>query len=62
MCVSYDLDERGTDLRWSHAEVIIVSNGSNIVKLGSRNACFKAGEAVIMRWDTNISCGEEGIE
>ena len=42
--------------------MIIVSNGSNIVKLGSRNACFKAGEAVIMRWDTNISCGEEGIE
>ena len=60
VCVSYDLDEGGTDIRWSQGEVILFSNGSNILKTGARSECFKAGEAIIMRWDENVSREEEG--
>ena len=59
MCVAYDLDEGGTELKWYQGEVIFVSSGSNIVKPGASSACFKAVEASIMRWDANVSCGEE---
>ena len=62
VCVAYDLYEGGTDLRWSQEGVILVSNCSNIVNQCERSACFKAGEAVIMRWDANVLCGEDGSE
>ena len=62
MCVSCDWSEGGTELRWSHGGVILVSNSSNIVKIYSISAYCKAGEAVIMGWDANVSCGEKGID
>ena len=40
----------------------IFSSGSNTVKPGARSACFKSGESGIIRWDSNVSCGEEVSE
>ena len=40
ICEKYTLDEGNTELRWSQGTVILVSNGSNIIKIGSRTACY----------------------
>ena len=53
ICESYDLDEGGSELRWSQGKVVLISNGSNIVKIGSRIACYKPREAVLICWDGN---------
>ena len=42
VCVAYDMDEGGTEIRWSQGEVILVSNVSHIVKPVTRSSCFKA--------------------
>ena len=51
MCESYDLQEGGSELRWSQGKVMLISNGSNILKIGSCTACYKTIEAVLIRWD-----------
>ena len=53
VCFEWNLEEGGTELRWSQGEVINVSNGSNILKPGARKSCYKKGEAVMIRWDEN---------
>ena len=42
----------------SQGEVIMISDGSNILKPGERTAKFKAGKVVCIRWDTNIDRNE----
>ena len=39
-----------------------MSDGTNIVKPGKLTACFKAGEAVMMRWDACEECNEQVSE
>ena len=34
-------------------EVILISDGCNLIKPGTKRAKFKAGEAVLVRWDAN---------
>ena len=58
VCLIYELDVGGTELRWCQGEVILISDGSNILKPGARTAKFKAGEAVRIRWDANIDRNE----
>ena len=41
VCYEWNLEEGGTELRWSQGEVVGISNGSNILKPGARTACFK---------------------
>ena len=53
MYEKYDLDEGGTELRWSQDKVVLISNGSNIIKQGARTACYKVGETVLILWDAN---------
>ena len=52
-CEKYDLDEGGSELRWSQGEVILISDGSNIIKQGACTAYYKVGEAVLNLWDAN---------
>ena len=59
ICECYDLEEGGTELRWSQGEVILVSNGSNILKPNARSACYKRGEAVMIKWDANKDRNED---
>ena len=59
ICVEYTLIEGSTELRWSQGNVILASNGSHIIKLGSRTACYKKGEAVMICWDANPDRNEE---
>ena len=37
----YDLDKGGSELRWSQGKVVLILDGSNIIKQGSRTACFR---------------------
>ena len=53
VCFEWNLEEGGTELRWSQGEVVDVSDGSNIIKTGARSACYKKGEAVMIRWDAD---------
>ena len=53
ICERYELDEGGSELRWSQGEVVKVSDGSNILKPGARSACYAKGEAVLIQWDEN---------
>jgi hypothetical protein len=64
VCHKYDLNDgsNGSQLHWSQGVVILVSDGTNIVKIGSRTACYNAGEAVIIRWDANPVANEESTE
>ena len=62
VCVLYNLDEGGSELRWCQGVVTAVSNGSNIVRTGSKTACYKAGEAVMIRWDENKARNEPSSE
>ena len=62
VCFEYELDEGGTQLFWSQGEVTLVSNGKNIVIPKKRTACYKAGEAVMIRWDASEERGEESTE
>ena len=39
ICKKYNLNDGGSELRWSQGEVIKVSDGKNILKPGARNAC-----------------------
>ena len=34
--------------------MVDISNDSNVLKPGARTACFKKGEAIIIRWDEDI--------
>ena len=58
VCFEYELEIGGTELRWSQGEVIMISDGSNILKPGARTAKFKAGEAVRICWDANTDRNE----
>ena len=58
ICEKYYLEEGGTDLRCSQGEVVTISNGSNILKPGAHTAKLKAGEGVMIKWDTNEAHGE----
>ena len=58
VCEKYILDDGGTELRWSQGEVVSVSDGFNILKPGACRAKYKAGEAVMIRWDANIDRNE----
>lgn len=40
-------------MRWSAGEVILVSDGKNIIKPGTWRAHYKKGEAVMIRWDAD---------
>lgn len=62
VCCSYEIDGGGSELRWCQGEVIKVSDGTNIVKPNSCTACFKRGEAVVMRWDANDERNEPSSE
>ena len=53
ICELYELEEGGTELRWIQGKVVSVSDGANIIKPGSRTACFKKGEGVLICWDAN---------
>ena len=53
VCERYELDEGGSELRWSQGKLLSVSDGSNILKPGARSACFSRGEAVLIQWDEN---------
>ena len=33
--------------------MVDVSDGPNILKTGARSACYKKGEAVMIRWDAD---------
>ena len=59
ICESYNLDKGGTELRWSQGEVVLVSNGFNIVKPNARSECYKKGEVVMIQWDANEDRNEE---
>ena len=48
ICVICNLDEGDTELRWSQGEVVLVSDGFNIVKQNACSACYKKGEAFMM--------------
>ena len=48
ICESYDLEEGGSELRWSQGKVVLVSNGMNIVKIGSRTTCYDTSEVVLI--------------
>lgn len=49
ICFKWNLEESQTELRWSQGEVVDVSNGTNILKLGAYTACYKKGKAVMIR-------------
>ena len=52
ICCDYELkDGSGSEARWCAGEVIAVSDGTNIIKIGAVTAKYKAGKAVMMRWD-----------
>ena len=51
VCCEWNLEEGGTELSWSQREVVDVSDGTNILKPGARTACYKKGEAVMIKWD-----------
>ena len=53
VCEQYDLEEGGTELRWSQGVVIAISDGNNMLKPGARTAKFKLGESVMIKWDAN---------
>ena len=53
ICEKNNLNDGGSELRWSQGEVIQVSDGTNILKPGARNACYKKNEAVVICWDSN---------
>ena len=50
---SYYLTGGGSKIRWSQGKISLISNGANIGKIGSRSACCKSGDAVLIRWDSN---------
>ena len=58
ICEKYDLEEGGSELRWSQGVVLSISDGSNMLKPGARTAMFKAREAVEIRWDANVKLNE----
>ena len=58
VCFEWNLEEGGTELRWSQGEVVDVSDGTNILKPGARTACYKKGEAVMIRWDEDQDLNE----
>ena len=58
ICESYNLEGGGLELRWSQGKVVLVSDSSNIVKIGSRTACYKPSEAVLICWDANEESNE----
>ena len=51
-CFTYALDDgSGSEPRWSAVEVVLISDGTNCPIFGRPKAKYKAGEAVMMRWD-----------
>ena len=53
VCERYELDEGGSELRWSQGKLLSVSDDSNTLKPGARSACYARGEAVLIQWDEN---------
>ena len=54
ICCDYELkDGSGSEARWCAGELIAVSDGTNIIKIGAVTAKYKKGEAVMMRWDAD---------
>ena len=53
VCCEWNLEEGGTELRWSQGEMVDVSDGPNILKPGAHSACYKKGKAVMIRWDAD---------
>ena len=49
--LQYFLGDGRTELLWSQGEVILVSYGTKIPKKQGQQACYKSGEAVMIRWD-----------
>ena len=50
VCLQYFLDDGGTELSWIQGEVILVPYGTNIPNKQGRQACYKAGKNVMIRW------------
>ena len=40
----------------------MVSDGTNMIKPGAQTACYKPGEAVVIRWDANEERNEASNE
>ena len=53
ICEQYSLEKECNELRCSEGKVILVSNGFNIIKVGSKTACYTTNEVVMIFWDTN---------
>ena len=51
----------GSELRGSQGKVILISDGSNIIKQGARTACYKVGEEVLISWDANEERNESSL-
>ena len=59
VCYEWNIEEGGTELRWSQSEVVDISNGSNILKPGVHILAYSnKGEAVTIRWDEDIYISE----
>ena len=60
-CCSYELEEGGSELRWSQGEVLKVSDGTNMPKPtlpdGRSAGKYAKGTAVLVRWDSNRKRG-----
>ena len=56
---TYNLAGGGTEDRWCAGEVILVSDGTNIIVPGHVSKKYKKGEAVIMRWDADPARKDE---
>lgn len=63
ICCDYQLaDGSEWEPRWCAGEVIAVSDGTNILKIGAVTAKYKKGEAVMMRWDARRDRNEVATE
>ena len=62
VCLQYFLDDGRTEIYWSQEEVILVSYEANIPKKQVQQACYKAGEAVIILWEKNKEINAAVIE
>ena len=47
--LQYCLDDGGNEILWSQGEVILVSDGGDFPNKQVLKACYKSGEAVMIR-------------
>ena len=52
-CFQYFLDDGGTEIIYIQGRLILVSDGTNIPNNQGGQACYKAVEAVMIRWGGN---------